>query len=84
MWVKRNLAQNIKESIELRTGKSFEEIDGCVYQPTIDFLENAVNLTLNCIEQGLPIYIFGDYDADGICSSATTKKPDFAWYQPLF
>ena len=70
MWVKRNLARNIKESIELRTGKSFEEIDGCVYQPTIDFLENAVNLTLNCIEQGLPIYIFGDYDADGICSSA--------------
>ena len=70
MWIKKNGANSIKETIERKTGKKYEEIDSCVFQPNIDNLDDAVTLAIDCINAGLPVYVFGDYDADGICSAA--------------
>lgn len=68
MYLKRNLAGSLEESVLLNTGLSREELYAPESKPFIYNLQEAASLFQD--NKGLPITIVGDYDADGICGTA--------------
>ena len=72
-WAARKSpCQDFVKTIEELSGSSEEEI----LFPTdtapddIENMKNAANRVLDAIKTGEKIYVFGDYDADGVCSMA--------------
>lgn len=72
-WAARkNPCQDFVKIIEELSGSTEEEI----LFPTdtspddIENMTNAARCVLNAIKTGEKIYVFGDYDADGVCSMA--------------
>lgn len=67
-WIKSDNCSTIKEVVERNTGMPisdlFSETD-----TKITNLDKAVDFVINAINKNQKIYIFGDYDADGITST---------------
>lgn len=55
---------------EIETARLGDDINITDNEPFITNLNEAVELTEECIEKGMPITIIGDYDVDGINSSS--------------
>ena len=71
-WKKRGNARNITEVIKEISRLSLEEVSNPapISSLSIMGMEEAADILLHAIESKSPITIVGDYDADGITSTA--------------
>lgn len=70
LWKKRDGCETLKDVIERNVGISIEEFMKPLSSDFILNLDNAVNCIEDAISKSQHITVFGDYDADGITSSA--------------
>lgn len=70
MWQKRDNCTNVKSVVERNTGISVEELLNPKKNPHLDKLEETVAFIKSKIKEKAPITIIGDYDVDGVSSSA--------------
>ena len=71
MFVKRDgVPDTIAELVERNTGMSAETLMKDTKKYHIDGLKQARSMILDAIREKRHIYIFGDYDVDGICGGA--------------
>jgi single-stranded-DNA-specific exonuclease len=71
-WVKRGSCGNVRETIEANSGLRAEELlnPPSVLPESIVDMANAANIIKKAIKNDERVHIVGDYDADGITSSA--------------
>ena len=71
-WKKRGKARNITEVIKEISHLTLEEVSNPVSIPSSSIMgmEEAADILLQAIYENKPITIVGDYDADGITSTA--------------
>lgn len=70
LWQKRDGCNTLKDVIERNVGMSVEKFTSV---PSSDFILNlteAANYIVNAVSTNKHVTVFGDYDADGITSSA--------------
>lgn len=72
IWNKKTTANSVKEVVEELSGHSSDELLHPVgtSPEEIGGLVRAANLILETLKQNEPITVVGDYDADGVTSSA--------------
>lgn len=68
IWSKRNSSTTIEDVIEINTGISVHELAYPKSQYHIENLKEAVDMIRSAIHKNKKIYIYGDYDADGVTS----------------
>ena len=69
-WIKRDSAVTIEDVVERNTGIPINEFLHPSNDIHIEGLQDASNVIQNAIAMKMPITIYGDYDCDGITSSA--------------
>lgn len=71
-WVKRGNAKNLEEAITALSGMSVQELQSPAdaYPEDIENMVEAAIRVKEAIDSGEAINVFGDYDADGVCSVA--------------
>jgi single-stranded-DNA-specific exonuclease len=72
MWVKRNSCSTVREAVETGSGLTADElINPYPISPNdIVDMKEAVGIVNQAIKKGEIIHIVGDYDADGVTSTA--------------
>ena len=71
IWVKNHDYSKISEIIRNRLSE--EDIEASNDEPIIHNLLKAIDFAKDCMRQGMPVTIIGDYDCDGITSSSILK-----------
>ncbi len=71
IWVKNHDYSKISEIIRNRLSE--EDIEVPNDEPVIHNLSEATDFAKDCMRQGMPLSIIGDYDCDGITSSSILK-----------
>jgi single-stranded-DNA-specific exonuclease len=71
-WIKRGIAESIKEVIEANSGIAENELlyPKATAPDSIEGMKDAANVIRRAISEKTPIHIIGDYDADGVTASA--------------
>ena len=72
MWKKKDSVTTVKEVVERNTGLKVEELINPTVKPFIKNLTEMGNFIKSNLE--MPITIIGDYDCDGVTSSALLYK----------
>lgn len=73
MIMKRGSFSSVSELVCHNTGMTVEELlnDQRTYQ--IDGLDDAAGMLVDAMKAKKTVYVFGDYDVDGVCASAIIK-----------
>ena len=72
-WEKKDTCQTVEEVVLRNTKMSKEEFESQMKSHTIKGMDIAANMIWEAISNNMPITVVGDYDADGVCSSAILK-----------